>query len=118
MQTGTFKFRGALNRVLLLPSEAKARGVVAFSSGNFGQGLAAAATLCGVKSTIVMPGDAPLNKQARARSYGATVVLSDILEGSYAKGAARAAACGGGGARGGSLKVVSSCTNLLRDVCR
>jgi threonine dehydratase len=52
----------------------KAKGVVAFSSGNFGQGLAAAAAADGVQCTIVMPGDAPASKQARARSYGATVV--------------------------------------------
>ena len=79
--TGTFKIRGALNRVLTLSKEAAARGVVAFSSGNFGQGLAAAATMVGVRSTIVMPGDAPEQKQARARSYGADVVLSPIVEG-------------------------------------
>jgi len=80
-KTGTFKIRGALNRVLCLTAEEKAAGVVAFSSGNFGQGLAAAATSAGVSSTIVMPGDAPANKQARARSYGAKVVLSEIIEG-------------------------------------
>lgn len=45
------------------------------------QGLAAAAASCGVKATIVMPGDAPVNKQARARSYGASVVLSDVVAG-------------------------------------
>ena len=80
-KTGTFKIRGALNRVLCLSAAEQAAGVVAFSSGNFGQGLAAAASSAGVSCTIVMPGDAPLNKQARARSYGATVVKSEIIDG-------------------------------------
>jgi threonine dehydratase len=85
LQTGgSFKVRGALHRVLRLSPQEKARGVVAFSSGNFGQGLAAA---CGqimeprIQCTIVMPGDTPLAKQTRARSYGATVVLSKIIKG-------------------------------------
>eukprot|EP00039_Didymoeca_costata_P008832 m.117409 g.117409 ORF g.117409 m.117409 type:complete len:445 (+) comp14250_c0_seq5:35-1369(+) len=78
-RTGTFKFRGALNRILRLSAAEREAGVVAFSSGNFGQGLAAAAQAEHVQCIIVMPGDAPENKQARARSYGATVVLSDIL---------------------------------------
>ena len=85
LQTGgSFKLRGALHRVLRLSHTERARGVVAFSSGNFGQGLAAA---CGqvmdppVRCTIVMPGDTPFSKQERARSYGADVVLSDIVEG-------------------------------------
>eukprot|EP00729_Bicosta_minor_P014530 gene14530-4130_t len=73
-KTGTFKIRGALNRVLCLTPEEKKAGVVAFSSGNFGQGLAAAAASVDVSSTIVMPGDAPANKQARARSYGRTLL--------------------------------------------
>jgi threonine dehydratase len=79
---GSFKIRGALHRVLRLTTEQRERGVVAFSSGNFGQGLAAA---CGsffdppVRCTIVMPGNAPLSKQERARSYGATVTLSEII---------------------------------------
>lgn len=78
---GSFKIRGAMNRVLTLDSEARSRGVVAFSSGNFGQGLAAACMLLGVKCTIVMPQDAPQNKRARSESYGATVVLSDVTPG-------------------------------------
>ncbi len=85
LQTGgSFKLRGALHRVLRLSAAERARGVVAFSSGNFGQGLAAA---CGqvmdppVRCTIVMPGDTPSSKQERARSYGADVVLSDLVEG-------------------------------------
>jgi threonine dehydratase len=85
LQTGgSFKVRGALHRVLKLSPEEKERGVVCFSSGNFGQGLAAA---CGqimqprINCTIVMPGDTPMAKQNRARSYGATVVLSEIRKG-------------------------------------
>jgi len=85
LQTGgSFKVRGALHRVLKLTNQEKLRGVVAFSSGNFGQGLAAA---CGqimkptIQCTIVMPGDTPLAKQTRARSYGAKVVLSDLVPG-------------------------------------
>ena len=60
---GSFKVRGALNRVLCLPKEQQRKGVVAFSSGNFGQGLALACRMLGVTCTIVMPGDAPANKQ-------------------------------------------------------
>jgi threonine dehydratase len=85
LQTGgSFKIRGALHRVLLLPDEERQRGVVAFSSGNFGQGLAAA---CGqimdppVRCTIVMPEDTPRAKQERARAYGAAVVLSSVVDG-------------------------------------
>ena len=85
LQTGgSFKIRGALNRVLLLSDAERAQGVVAFSSGNFGQGLAAA---CGqlmqpqVRCTIVMPEDTPKAKQERAKTYGADVVLSPIVKG-------------------------------------
>jgi threonine dehydratase len=78
---GSFKIRGALNRLLCLRPEQRERGVVAFSSGNFGQGLAAASGMLGVGCTIVMPGDAPVNKQERARSYGATVELSEVIDG-------------------------------------
>eukprot|EP00039_Didymoeca_costata_P008831 m.117395 g.117395 ORF g.117395 m.117395 type:complete len:142 (+) comp14250_c0_seq3:35-460(+) len=62
-RTGTFKFRGALNRILRLSAAEREAGVVAFSSGNFGQGLAAAAQAEHVQCIIVMPGDAPENKQ-------------------------------------------------------
>ena len=78
---GSFKIRGAMNRVLCLSPEERAKGVVAFSSGNFGQGLAAACMFEKVKCTIVMPGDAPISKEERATSYGATVVRSEIIEG-------------------------------------
>ena len=85
LQTGgSFKIRGALNRVLNLDESQRQVGVVAFSSGNFGQGLAAA---CGqimdppVRCTIVMPADTPRAKRDRAKMYGADVVLSPIVDG-------------------------------------
>ena len=78
---GSFKIRGAMNAVLCLSGEERAHGVIAFSSGNFGQGLAAACMFQEVKCTIVMPGDAPESKELRAKSYGATVVRAEIIEG-------------------------------------
>ncbi|TVQ45005.1 MAG: threonine/serine dehydratase [Gammaproteobacteria bacterium] len=74
-RTGSFKFRGAWNRLVQLPAEARARGVVAFSSGNHAQGVAEAARLLGLPATIVMPTDAPAIKQAATRALGAEVVL-------------------------------------------
>ncbi len=76
-RTGSFKFRGASNRILRLTAEEKARGVVAYSSGNHAQAAAKAATLMGVKSVIVMPADAPKLKIEATRGYGAEVVLYD-----------------------------------------
>lgn len=78
---GSFKIRGALNALLCLPTAQRRAGVIAFSSGNFGQGLAAAAGMLGVPCTIVMPGDAPANKEQRARSYGSDVVRAEIIDG-------------------------------------
>lgn len=74
-RTGSFKFRGAWNRLVQLPAEARARGVVAFSSGNHAQGVAEAARLLGLPAIIVMPTDAPAIKQAATRALGAEVVL-------------------------------------------
>ncbi|HEV7370984.1 threonine/serine dehydratase [Arenibaculum sp.] len=76
-RTGSFKFRGAFNRVSLIPEEERRRGVVAFSSGNHAQGVAAAARLLGVPATIVMPSDAPPVKTANTRAWGARVVQYD-----------------------------------------
>lgn len=76
-RTGSFKFRGACNRILLIPEEERPRGVVAFSSGNHAQGVAAAAALFGIPSTIVMPADAPLAKMDGTRTYGAKIVTYD-----------------------------------------
>ncbi len=76
-RSGSFKIRGALNRLLTLSDEQKARGVVAFSSGNHAQGVALAAQLLGISATLVMPSDAPAVKLAATRGYGANVVLYD-----------------------------------------
>jgi len=73
--TGSFKERGALNKILTLSDEEKARGVIAASAGNHAQGVAYHATRKGVKSTIVMPAAAPLVKVTRTKEYGAHVVL-------------------------------------------
>jgi threonine dehydratase len=74
---GAFKFRGAYNRLAQLDADARAKGVVAFSSGNHAQGVALAARELGIAATIVMPTDAPAAKLAATRGYGAEVVLYD-----------------------------------------
>jgi threonine dehydratase len=74
---GAFKFRGAYNAVASLPAEARARGVVAFSSGNHAQGMALAGRELGVPVAILMPQDAPAAKIAATRGYGAEVILFD-----------------------------------------
>jgi len=79
-RTGSFKFRGALNSVLQIPRERRAGGVVAFSSGNHAQGVAAAASLFGMAATIVMPKDAPPPKIAGTRRLGAEIVFYDRYE--------------------------------------
>lgn len=76
-RTGSFKFRGAYNRLVQLTAEERARGVVAFSSGNHAQGVAHAAELLGISATIVMPADAPAIKRRNTEAYGATVVAYD-----------------------------------------
>ena len=76
-RTGSFKFRGAYNKISRIPPERRSRGVVAFSSGNHAQGVAAAAQLLGAPATIVMPSDAPAIKVENTRGYGAEVVLYD-----------------------------------------
>ena len=76
-RTGSFKFRGACNRLLQLDAGAKVGGVVAYSSGNHAQAVAAAAKLVGVPAVIVMPRDAPAVKIAGTRRHGAEVVLYD-----------------------------------------
>ena len=74
---GAFKFRGGYNAVSALSDAQRARGVVAFSSGNHAQAVALAAKLHGCKATIVMPHDAPALKLAATRGYGAEVVIYD-----------------------------------------
>ena len=76
-RTGSFKFRGAFNRLVQLDPDQRRRGVVAFSSGNHAQGVAAAAEILGMPATIVMPADAPAIKLANTRGYGAEVVTYD-----------------------------------------
>lgn len=76
-KTGSFKFRGGWSALSALDPEVRARGVIAYSSGNHAQGVAHAATLHGVASVIVMPADAPALKIANTRALGAEVVLYD-----------------------------------------
>ena len=76
-RTGSFKLRGAYNRLVQLDAERRRAGVVAFSSGNHAQGVAAAAKMLGIAATIVMPSDAPAIKLANTRALGAEVVLYD-----------------------------------------
>jgi len=76
-RTGSFKFRGAFNKLSSIPQSARGGGVVAFSSGNHAQGVAAAAKILNMRATIVMPADSPLLKRERTKSYGAEVVLYD-----------------------------------------
>jgi threonine dehydratase len=76
-RTGSFKFRGAFNKLSSIPLDARGGGVVAFSSGNHAQGVAAAAQILNMRATIVMPSDAPLSKRERTKAFGAEVVLYD-----------------------------------------
>lgn len=76
-QGGSFKLRGAMNRLLLLSEAERARGVVAFSSGNHAQGVAIAARRLGIAATIVMPSDAPAVKREATLAAGARIVAYD-----------------------------------------
>ncbi|WP_342728010.1 threonine/serine dehydratase [Bradyrhizobium sp. B097] len=76
-RTGSFKFRGAFNKLASIPQDKRSGGVVAFSSGNHAQGVAAAAKILNMQATIVMPADSPITKRERTESYGAEVVLYD-----------------------------------------
>ena len=76
-QGGSFKLRGATNRLLLLSEDERARGVVAFSSGNHAQGVALAARRLGITATIVMPADAPAVKREATLAAGARIVDYD-----------------------------------------
>ncbi len=73
-RTGSFKFRGAYNRLSRLSQDERRRGVVAFSSGNHAQGVAAAARMVGCPAVIVMPSDAPRIKVEATLGYGAEVI--------------------------------------------
>jgi len=76
-RTGSFKFRGAYNRISSIPQDSRAAGVVAYSSGNHAQGVAHAAALCRTPAVIVMPSDAPKAKRERTAALGAEIVLYD-----------------------------------------
>ena len=79
-RTGSFKFRGAYNKIAAIPQERRAGGVVAYSSGNHAQGVAAAARLLGMPAVIVMPSDAPRSKRARTAALGAEIMLFDRIK--------------------------------------
>lgn len=76
-KTGSFKYRGARSAISALDPDLRAKGVVAFSSGNHAQGVACAAAELGVPAVIVMPADAPVLKIENTRAYGAEVILYD-----------------------------------------
>ena len=76
-RTGSFKFRGAYNKISVLSPEERGRGVFAFSSGNHAQGVAASAAMFGIRAVIAMPTDAPSVKVDNVRRMGAQVVLHD-----------------------------------------
>lgn len=76
-RSGSFKFRGAFNRISRLSPEEKARGVVAYSSGNHAQGVAAAARICGTRALLVMPTDCPEVKFAGVRAHGGEIRTYD-----------------------------------------
>ena len=76
-RTGSFKFRGATNRLAMIPQGQRGNGVVAFSSGNHAQGVAAAAQLFAMPALIVMPSDAPRPKIEGTRAFGAEIVEYD-----------------------------------------
>ncbi|MFY9213235.1 MAG: threonine/serine dehydratase, partial [Tissierellaceae bacterium] len=85
-RTGSFKLRGAYNKIMKLSDEEKKRGVIASSAGNHAQGVAYAAQQLGIKSVIVMPKDAPLIKVDATKNYGAEVVLhGDVYDDAYNK---------------------------------
>ena len=76
-KTGSFKPRGAINKLHHLTAEERKRGVITISSGNHAQGLAYAASLFGISATVVMPHTTPANKVSATRGYGAEVVLTE-----------------------------------------
>src|ERR1700761_21410 len=93
---GAFKFRGAFNALSRLDPAARAKGVIAFSSGNHAQAVALAARLLRIEATIVMPRDAPASKLEATSGYGGRVVLYDRYTESREDIARRLAAESGG----------------------
>ncbi|MDR1774113.1 MAG: threonine ammonia-lyase [Clostridioides sp.] len=85
-RTGSFKLRGACNKIANLTEEEKACGVIASSAGNHAQGVAYGATMSGIKSTICMPATAPLAKVTATKKLGAEVILEGVIyDDAYAK---------------------------------
>ena len=83
--TGSFKLRGASNKISQLSNEEKSRGIVSYSSGNHAQAVAYASKLFGVQATIIMPKNAPSIKIKNTKKYGADVVLYDSMHESREK---------------------------------
>ena len=83
--TGSFKLRGASNKISLLSNEEKSRGIVSYSSGNHAQAVAYVSNLIGVQATIIMPKNAPSIKIKNTKKYGADVVLYDSMHESREK---------------------------------
>src|SRR5699024_5406716 len=85
-RTGSFKIRGAYNKITKLSDEEKSKGVIASSAGNHAQGVAYAAQKLGIKAVIVMPKHTPLIKVEATRKYGAQVILhGDVYDDAYKK---------------------------------
>ena len=85
-KTGSFKLRGACNKIANLSDKEKSNGVIASSAGNHAQGVALGAKMTGIKATIVMPATAPLAKVTATKGYGAEVVLNGLVyDDAYAK---------------------------------
>jgi len=85
-RTGSFKLRGAYNKIAHLTEDEKACGVIASSAGNHAQGVAMGAKNAGIKATICMPANAPVSKVAATKSYGAEVVLhGQVYDDAYEK---------------------------------
>ena len=85
-KTGSFKVRGACNKIANLTEEEKSKGVIASSAGNHAQGVALGAKMNSIEATIVMPSTAPLAKVTATKSYGANVVLEGLVyDDAYAK---------------------------------
>ena len=85
-KTGSFKIRGACNKIANLTQEEKQNGVIASSAGNHAQGVALGAKMNGIEATIVMPATAPLAKVNATKGYGANVVLNGLVyDDAYAK---------------------------------
>lgn len=78
-KTGSFKMRGACNKIANLTDEEKSKGIIASSAGNHAQGVALGAKMNGIDATIVMPSTAPLAKVTATKSYGAKIVLEGLV---------------------------------------